>query len=339
MNLPTSRLTRYAALLALALPGLSLAGDEIQSMESNDSARETEIAAFDDKAREAEIARSDDKGRSAEIDAIDDKSEVLVSRELSNKIYKGDGTIDLLKNISGSNLARYFNQTGGLLLLGADLNESNSGNESKDAVGVAIRQAQLSISTTKGDFTFTDFFTSTSSKLREDGIAGEYATLVGSGGGDDISGRKIDAMKLDDVMWFENIKFEGEITAAKMNISFLQPYGENEQTASEEFFDFSAGFEQFALLNTADTILAAEGNPALDYLKKNEENVDVNSNDRLAVALKNADPGVETPPVNGGDGAPVATPPAAPAPPLVVLASMGLLMLWKKRNQPAPTDA
>lgn len=313
MHLPPFVSSRYAALFALALPSLSLASDEIVSMETREAAR------------------------AAEITESDDKAEVIESRVLTGKIYKGDGTIDLLKNISGSNLARYFNQTGGLMLLGADLNEDNSGNESKDAVGVAIKQAQLSISTTKGDFSFTDFFTSTSAKLREDGSStfGEYATLVGSGGGDEITGQKLDASNLDDVMWFENVKFDGDITAAKMNISFLQTSENEKEAGSEAFFDFSGGFEQFALISTADAILADESNPGLKNLP---EDVDVNTSDRLAAAIEKAAAGVEPPPDNGGDGAPVVTPPAAPAPPLVVLASMGLLMLWKKRNQPAQTD-
>ena len=78
----------------------------------------------------------------------------MVSRTLSEKIYRGDGVIDLLKDIGGSELTQYFNQSGGLLLLGADINEDNSGNESRSSQGVAIKQVQLSISTNAGDFTF-----------------------------------------------------------------------------------------------------------------------------------------------------------------------------------------
>lgn len=93
----------------------------------------------------------------------------IVSRTLTDAIYRGDGVINLLKDISGSQLTQYFNQTGGLLLLGADINEDNSGNESSTSLGVAIKQVQLSISTTDGDFTFGDFYTSTTAMLREAG--------------------------------------------------------------------------------------------------------------------------------------------------------------------------
>ncbi len=171
-------------------------------------------------------------------------AQTFESTTLKDKIHNGGGTIDLLKDISAGGLSSYFNQTGRLLLLGVDLNEKNSGNESRSANGVAIKEAQLLITTTAGEFTFKDFFTSTSAMLREGGkgTASEYATIFGTTGSAPITGGQLDASKFDDVMWFENINFTRDITSARMNVQFLdtgKDSKKNPLTGSEQFFDFS----------------------------------------------------------------------------------------------------
>jgi hypothetical protein len=267
----------------------------------------------------------------------------IESRALTDRIYRGDGVIDLLKNISGNDLAGYFNQTGGLLLLGADVNEDASGNESSRSVGVAIKQAQLSIRTTEGDFTFKDFFTSTASQLREAGSSNErdYSTLFGQTGSSQITGTgSLDISKFDDVMWFEKVAFKGAITSAKLSISFL-PTPTSKATANESFFDFSGGFEDFALFNAADSVLVEEAKIGMAAAPSG---IKYATEDNVIAAIKDAAPedhsddgrdddGDDGDPVATGGTTPVTTPPAAPAPPLVAIASMGLLMLWKKRNQ------
>lgn len=277
----------------------------------------------------------------------------IESRTLTDKIYKGDGVIDLMKDIGGTDLASYFKQTGGLLLLGADVNEDASGNESSKSLGIAIKEACLSIRTTEGDFTFKDFLTSTSAKMREAGSSNEreYATLFGQGGSSQITGSgKLDISKFDDVLWFEDIEYKGRITSASLSISFL-PTPNTKPTANESFFDFSGGFEDFALFNVADAVLVEKANIGLagapsglefdkddtvvdaiksalgdDHSGDEHENDDNNEDDSTAGNGGNAGNGT-----NGGT-TPVTPPPAAPAPPMSALASLGLLMLWKKRK-------
>lgn len=283
---------------------------------------------------------------------------------LTDRIYKGEGVIDLLKNIKGNSLASYFNETGGLLLLGSDLNESNSGNESNKSIGVAIKAAQLSISTTAGDFTFKDFFTGTTSMLRESGssVASQYYTLFGEGGSSSISGKddddkadggkgknEVKVSNFDDILWFENIDFKGDITSAKLSISFLETPG-SKPTAAESFFDFSGGFEEFALISTADAVLVDEENDGMEDAPSGLKYEKVGS---ATAAIKEAlaanppqatpsEPAVPSAPIPSGEptsgssggssSAPVSTPPAAPSPPLTALAAMGALLLWKKRH-------
>jgi hypothetical protein len=262
------------------------------------------------------------------------------SKALSDKIYRGDGTINLLRDISGSDLTRYFNETGGLLLLGADINEDASGNESNKSVGVAIKQAQLSISTSAGDFTFTDFFTSTSAMLREAGseTAREYATLFGQGGSSQITGSgSLDISKFDDVMWFENIAFKGTITSAKLSISLLETPNSKAQSA-ESFFDFSGGFEDFALFNIADSVLIEEANIGMAAAP---DDVKYTVQENVIVAIKEAIASTDSGGSLSGNGGstPVTAPPAAPAPPLLAVAALGLLVLLKKRRSPGSENA
>lgn len=285
----------------------------------------------------------------------------IESRTLTDKIYKGDGVIDLMKDIGGTDLASYFKQTGGLLLLGADVNEDASGNESSKSLGIAIKEARLSIRTTEGDFTFKDFLTSTSAKMREAGSSNEreYATLFGQGGSSQITGSgKLDISKFDDVLWFEDIEYKGRITSASLSISFL-PTPNTKPTANESFFDFSGGFEDFALFNVADAVLVEKANIGLagapsgvkfdkddtvvDAIKSalgDDHSGDGHENEDGSTAGNDSNSGSDSTAGNGGNSGngtnggttPVTPPPAAPAPPMSALASLGLLMLWKKRK-------
>jgi hypothetical protein len=235
---------------------------------------------------------------------------------LTDRIYKGQGVIDLLKNIEGNSLASYFNETGGLLLLGADLNENNSGNESNKSIGVAIKAAQLSISTTAGDFTFKDFFTGTTSMLRESGssASSQYNTLFGQGGSSAITGKGVvDASNFDDILWFENIDFKGDITSAKLSVSFLEtPGSKSNPTAAESFFDFSGGFEEFALVSTADAVLIEEKNNGMEEAPSGLKYEKAGS---ATAAIKEA-LAANSPPASPSEpAAPSAPIPSAPIPP------------------------
>ena len=109
------------------------------------------------------------------------QAQTVESRSLTDKIHRGQGTINLLKDIGGADLKNYFDSTGKLLLLGVDVNEDNSGNENSKSLGIAIKDAQLKITTSAGEFTFKDFFTSTSSAMKETGSSSltTYQTMFG----------------------------------------------------------------------------------------------------------------------------------------------------------------
>lgn len=249
-------------------------------------------------------------------------AQTIESQILTDKVHSGSGVIDLLKDISGSNLASYFTQQGNLLLLGVDLNEDNSGNESRDSIGVAIKDAQLSILTTAGSFTFTDFYTSTSAMLKETGssTASEYYTLFGDSGSSQITGSgTFDISKFDDVMWFENIDFIGDILGAELTVHFLDTGKDNRGTTeAETFFDYSGGFEDFAIFSAADAVLLEEQNVGVEAAPST---VNYTTEGTVVQAIVTA---TETN-ITG----PIPTVPAAPAPPLAIGTLMALLLAYK----------
>jgi hypothetical protein len=255
----------------------------------------------------------------------------IVSRTLTDAIYQGDGVINLLKDISGADLTQYFNQSGGLLLLGADINENNAGNESSTSQGVAIKQVQLSISTTDGDFTFNDFFTNTTAMLREAGstTSSEYYTMFGQGGSSQLTGASgFDLSTFDDVLWMEQIILTGTITRAELSITFLET-PTSRPTEAESFFDFSGGFEDFALLSMADAILLEEAAIGVAGAPSGVEYAVTTTSVTEAISAA-APPPNETA---------FTGPPAAPAPPWVVVAGLAGLLLLKPRKAVAHESA
>jgi hypothetical protein len=275
----------------------------------------------------------------------------VVSRKLSDAIFRGDGVINLLNNISGSELTQYFNQTGGLLLLGADVNEDNSGNESSTSLGVAIKQVQLSISTTAGDFSFGDFYTSTTAMLREAGstTSSEYYTMFGQGGSSQITGSgAFDLSSFDDVMWLENIMLTGTITRAELSITLLTTPS-SRTSSSESFFDFSGGFEQFALLATADAVLLEEADIGVAAAPTGVTFTPTETVTEAIVAAAPTTTTVDTttttptdtttttttpvdPPITTTTDTTLTSPPAAPAPPWLVVVGLAGLILLKTRK-------
>lgn len=182
---------------------------------------------------------------------------------LTDRISKGDGVIDIFKDATGAELEEYLQS--GTLYLGVDLNEDASGIETSTSAGVAIKEMELIITTTEGDFSYTEFYTNTSAMIQEAGTTGtqEYYTLFGGTGGSQITGStsNFDLSAFDDVITISNIQFEGEITGVTLRVTFLDTAktgGDN-----ESFFDYSAGFEEFAILSSTDAALLDSANLGL----------------------------------------------------------------------------
>ena len=172
---------------------------------------------------------------------------------LTDRIRKGNGIIDLFKDVIGSELQQHLQE--GTLYLGVDLNENASGNESSTSSGIAIKEMEIIIKTNNGDISFSEFHTNTTAVIQEEGSAQaqEYHTLFGSSGSSSITGStsNFDISAFDDIIVFENVNIlnEDEVIGAELRVTFLTTSGIGE---NETFFDYSGGFEEFAILTSSD---------------------------------------------------------------------------------------
>jgi len=238
---------------------------------------------------------------------------------LTDRIHRGSGEIDLLKDIGGADLASLLNQDG-TLFLGVDLNEDARGNESRDSVGVAIKEMELLITTTAGTFSFRDFFTTTTAMIIEEGTseAQNFYTLFGRNGSSEITGSTGDPAldRYDDVVQINNVVFEGEILSARLTVNFLntstQFAGEN-----ETFFDFSNGFEDFAILGRSQAAQLESANFGVETAPGTISYTQTES-PLLAESSSGAAPG-------------------APAPPGLLLAALGVYVLIQSRRHDKTT--
>lgn len=228
---------------------------------------------------------------------------------LTDDIKSGSGIIDVMKDVTGAELQEAL--SGGTLFLGADLNEDASGLEKSTSQGVAIKEVELILQTTEGDFSFTNFYTNTTAMILEADAAetAEYNTLFGQTGSSQISSTVdgFDLSTFDDVIEIRDVSFTGDIIGAEIRISFLDTAkraGDN-----EEFFDYSAGFEDFAILSEADAQLLDNANVGL-------------SDAPMTVTYTASTP-------SGGD---IAAPSGAPEPHWLLLGAVPLILLSRKNR-------
>lgn len=181
---------------------------------------------------------------------------------LSDKIHKGSGVIDVMKDVSSTELDTYLEQ--GAVYLGVDLNEDAGGNESSDSLGVAIADMELVLVTTEGEFSFSEFYTNTTAMIVEEGSteAEQFYTMFGSTGSNEISGSTsgLELSKFDDVVEIRNVEYSGEILSAELRVTFVSTDGSG---ANETFFDYSDGFEEFALIESSDATVLETANVGL----------------------------------------------------------------------------
>lgn len=229
---------------------------------------------------------------------------------LTDTIKSGGGTIDVMQDVTAAELQGAL--SGGTLFLGVDLNENASGLEKSTSQGVAIKEMELIIQTTEGTFSFTTFYTNTTAMILEAGdtAAAEYNTLFGQTGSSQISSTVsgFDLSTFDDVIEIQDVNFTGDILGAQINVTFLDTA--NNAGDNEEFFDYSAGFEDFAILAEADAQL-------LD-----------NANIGLADAPTTVAYTASTP--SGGD---IAAPSGAPEPHWILLGAVPLILLSRKKRR------
>ncbi len=245
---------------------------------------------------------------------------------LTDKLRKGSGQIDLLKDVSAADLTQYFDAQG-VLLLGVDVNENASGVESRTSLGVAIQDVSLLLETTAGSYTFSDFFTNTTAEILGAGSqeAANYFTLFGQGGSSQLtsSTSSFNLSAFDDVLEVQNVFFDGEIVSANLQIDLLETA--DRAGVNESFFDFSGGFEDFAILSPEDAQI-------LDAAAIGIDGADEILTFSTTAPILSEPPSTATS-ESGGGVIVSTTAPGAPAPPLAVLIPAAALWWWRQRRQ------
>ncbi len=248
------------------------------------------------------------------------------STTLTEKIYQGSGTVNLLTDLSAYDLETAILTTGELTLA-VDVNEAANGNESSISMGIALEKITLNITTSEGTYSFSDFYTNTTAVLENNttGETSEYFTVFGTAGSNDISSNSadFDISSYDDVILLQNLNFEGEILEASLDVKFVDTG--NGRGSNSAFFDYSNGFEDMALLTREDAMA----------LEENAEGI-ANAPDDIEYVLS---PSVVTqvpsePQPKADTTIPLDVAPAAPVPPQILLLSIaGLLAYFGLRHR------
>jgi len=179
------------------------------------------------------------------------------SKRLKHTISKGIGDINLLlaqgnKAISPVFLETIRLQSNGMLMLGVDINEASSGSEKSTSQGVAVENLTLTVITDEDTYIFNDFSTKTQCSLAKINSENRqfYYTLLGRTGSNSITGSNLDGTSFDDTLKIPvNIDLSSALSI-HLDIQFLET---NQSLGDPEaFYDYSAGFEDLALLTSTD---------------------------------------------------------------------------------------
>ncbi|MEE8058371.1 MAG: LruC domain-containing protein [Pseudomonadales bacterium] len=143
-------------------------------------------------------------------------------------------------------------QNGGDIVLGVDINEAASGTEKATSQGVAIDQLTLTVTNAAGTFEFSEYSTKTKSSLARVGSEARqfYYTLIGRTGSNNITGSGLNGTSFDSTL---RIPVDLDVSTAQsieLEITLLET---NEDLGDPEaFYDYSAGFEDLAILVSSD---------------------------------------------------------------------------------------
>lgn len=188
-----------------------------------------------------------------------DTQSVLLSDVIKSQ---GTGNIDLMKDLSPEQLEWFRLEHGGNLVFAVDVNEDASGTEKASSQGVAVKSIRFSASYDDGSQIVLDSSdgcctTETQALLAE--APGEvrepFFTLLGESGSSRISSANSVQSAFDSTIKItvdQPLHEPGTrtLTAATLQVVLLQT---NDVLGDPEaFYDFSAGFEDLALLTLAD---------------------------------------------------------------------------------------
>ena len=174
---------------------------------------------------------------------------------------QGTGNIDIFKDISASQLEQLRVDNDGQLVFGVDINEAASGTEKASTQAVTVKYVVLTIDFEDGSQQVYDatsgWFTETYTLVAEapGTTRSTYYTLLGESGSSRITSNNAVQDSFDSTLKIavtDTLFSDGgnNASSATLQIGLLQT---NEALGDPEaFYDFSAGFEDLAVLNAAD---------------------------------------------------------------------------------------
>ena len=140
------------------------------------------------------------------------------------------------------------------LSLGVDINENNKGLENSSAQGVTLASVSLTVSWPGVTRVYTGYRTATQALLARAGSQqrAQYHTLLGEGGSSRITGSNDVQQHFDSTL---DIFVPDSLIGATSAVLAIELLSVNKTlNEPENFYDFSGGFEDLALLNRTDAL-------------------------------------------------------------------------------------
>ena len=177
----------------------------------------------------------------------------LTPLRLSDTIKQGSGVINLLKDIDAATMEAFRLDNAGRLVFAVDVNENNSGLETPRSQGVTVQSVSLDVSFPGGlKKHYTQFSTETQALVAPAGanVRQRYYTLLGDAGSGRItSNGKIGSQYFDSTLKLVVADDLSTATAAVLTVQLLKTassFGD-----AENFYDYSGGFEDMAIVTQA----------------------------------------------------------------------------------------
>jgi Domain of unknown function (DUF4842) len=180
----------------------------------------------------------------------------LVSTRLTDTIDRGIGDINLFKNLDAATLESYRSAHGGKLVFGVDVNEAANGTEKASSQAVTVADAWLEVRMSDGS-TRTyghagQFWTETQALVSAAGqtTRSTYYTLLGESGSSRITAGNAIQSVFDSTL---KIAVPDSLAGAVSAVLRVRLLDTNVKRGDPEaFYDYTAGFEDLAILTPDD---------------------------------------------------------------------------------------
>lgn len=182
----------------------------------------------------------------------------VTSVRLTDTVVKGVGDVNLLKDTNAGALEAYRTTNGGRLVFGVDVNEAANGTEKASSQAVTVADAWLEVTfangTTRvyghagGFWTETQALVARANETTRRG----YYTLLGESGSSRITANSSVQSIFDSTLKIAVPDALNGVTSAMLHIRFVDT---NVKLGDPEaFYDYTAGFEDLAILSAADAL-------------------------------------------------------------------------------------